>query len=1075
MTKKKKRAVPDLSAFDPKAIKEMFVDRVTKGDPLFRIQIESADRDAIFILRSLQQIEEDYVFDAIQKRYGESDELLCDYFYTELPDIFAYSAKAVSAAGEITIAKAKKLLSAGSGHEFTGKFDTIRKLSERNTKEEVLKNALANSTIFNSITIAAVSDILPAASKSHLKQFRLNFLASVISYVLSAAVVIQSDKYLDIDEIISYFKNDKEGCFNGLKINEESLLTSIEKLSKAAIRFITASAKYSVSIDSDENFNKNLLHQHRYAMEYALLSDIDPHYKKASAKANAVINKTIGLADNLYFIDDEYADICKRTEDQVNDITNEIENALGDILDAAVIKKKEIYHLPESEHQDVPDEVVTSLHYLLGMDECLEITYSKDFSLPVESIDYVNDNIQSARTGFFDVNDYLNMLPDKYRNAKEFSAYFNGTGTNTVKTIHKLYSSYLKSDKYPLLTYLIDVLAYVGKDYKSMCDYAVELSVQRAKSPMEGVVGVYAGFIELLAKLLFYKDRKMLVPDDELINTLTQFNALYSDEYFNKHKKHIDTNYDSTVIAKLSNYSDLKQLIIRNINVSVSSSKRKSFAKVIADIFIRIRDKKYAAHLQQILLNKVLNISRAKLQKYSKDTTDEIYRYGLFNELDTLHKAAILFLVHLTISPVYLAGVSPLWMGWIGDIYEEWRVSELNATWRNRIIMAKAMSIFATKEDALNALLPGLDDKEKGEEIRQSDTYIAVTEALKNGVPFLIELISDVEYGNSLKKNSADIVDSILSESLNTADADVLDFVSDFISYVMNDVGSYTHGFSRHYLAAITDFKDEINAYWRILTKTAEDLVIDEQSIKDALNKPRILQLLLMILIVKLFQLRNEILVDDTTKEVKTYSQTEIDALHLEINRLNALNQESERKSGQAESSGFDTGYAKGYKTAEDALHDLQEENRKLKEKIEQQENDLKELHTIREAIFADSDNTEEAQFRPSTFSGEMPQADQDYLKEYMQSHKVVIAGGHIKMHDLFEEKYPDIKIITNENFDTNIVANADLVIVFYKFISHGTYYRVAGSIGHKEKLMWIPFKNFSQSEKMILDKIKRM
>lgn len=70
---------------------------------------------------------------------------------------------------------------------------------------------------------------------------------------------------------------------------------------------------------------------------------------------------------------------------------------------------------------------------------------------------------------------------------------------------------------------------------------------------------------------------------------------------------------------------------------------------------------------------------------------------------------------------------------------------------------------------------------------------------------------------------------------------------------------------------------------------------------------------------------------------------------------------------------------------------------------------------------------------------------DNEYIEqaEIDTSKNIVIVGGAPTWQAKIKTAYPSIKFIDNVNFDETIIKNADIICIFYGYLSHSLYYKV--------------------------------
>lgn len=169
-------------------------------------------------------------------------------------------------------------------------------------------------------------------------------------------------------------------------------------------------------------------------------------------------------------------------------------------------------------------------------------------------------------------------------------------------------------------------------------------------------------------------------------------------------------------------------------------------------------------------------------------------------------------------------------------------------------------------------------------------------------------------------------------------------------------------------------------------------------------------------------------------------------------------------------------GYQKGVKETEDRLF---EEIRNLKKELAESrkqnaidENEKQELYQLRELLF-----TNEQDDSPSAdTSAPLRDDEAARIDTYLKTHRVVFAGGHYKQCAELKKKYPGFRVYFDEQIPAEVISSADLIIVFYKWISHGTYYRVkkyGSRHGQPIPIEYIGEKNIIASERRLLSIIE--
>ena len=109
----------------------------------------------------------------------------------------------------------------------------------------------------------------------------------------------------------------------------------------------------------------------------------------------------------------------------------------------------------------------------------------------------------------------------------------------------------------------------------------------------------------------------------------------------------------------------------------------------------------------------------------------------------------------------------------------------------------------------------------------------------------------------------------------------------------------------------------------------------------------------------------------------------------------------------------------------------LAEENRKLKEQLD---SDHKELTALREHVYSLTEDDESV----STVSV-------DKMKEYLNSLRVIIVGGHSNWRQKMKQEFKDwvyIEPTVSGTLEASVVDKADFVYFFTDTISHSTYFK---------------------------------
>ncbi len=156
-------------------------------------------------------------------------------------------------------------------------------------------------------------------------------------------------------------------------------------------------------------------------------------------------------------------------------------------------------------------------------------------------------------------------------------------------------------------------------------------------------------------------------------------------------------------------------------------------------------------------------------------------------------------------------------------------------------------------------------------------------------------------------------------------------------------------------------------------------------------------------------------------------------------------------------------------KSADQRIHELQSQLKKANEKLEKARSEQTELYRLREANYAEEAEEE----RP--VSDTLSEKDLAIIREYMDSHDVVFAGGHYHLLDQLEELYPRSRQYRKETMDAAMVEHADLVFIFHKFMNHSTYDKVIDILRRRDTpYAYLPFKNLAQCQRLMLHAIQK-
>lgn len=106
-----------------------------------------------------------------------------------------------------------------------------------------------------------------------------------------------------------------------------------------------------------------------------------------------------------------------------------------------------------------------------------------------------------------------------------------------------------------------------------------------------------------------------------------------------------------------------------------------------------------------------------------------------------------------------------------------------------------------------------------------------------------------------------------------------------------------------------------------------------------------------------------------------------------------------------------------------------------------------------------------------------VPTVSEKTLDYYVQNKKIIIIGGDKDWRRKFRDKYPEIRTLNgfNENFDINILINADYIFFYSKFMNHSTFYRAMNIIRAKQrKFGYIGKTNIELVEQELLEELTR-
>lgn len=117
-------------------------------------------------------------------------------------------------------------------------------------------------------------------------------------------------------------------------------------------------------------------------------------------------------------------------------------------------------------------------------------------------------------------------------------------------------------------------------------------------------------------------------------------------------------------------------------------------------------------------------------------------------------------------------------------------------------------------------------------------------------------------------------------------------------------------------------------------------------------------------------------------------------------------------------------------------INNMQNRIKELEIQLLEEKTHKAELNALREYIFEVKNEY-------------IPKVSDKTLEYYIADKKVLIIGGSKKWRRKFREKYPQIRTLNgfNENFEINILNNADYIFFYTGFMNHATYNRAMNFI----------------------------
>lgn len=146
-------------------------------------------------------------------------------------------------------------------------------------------------------------------------------------------------------------------------------------------------------------------------------------------------------------------------------------------------------------------------------------------------------------------------------------------------------------------------------------------------------------------------------------------------------------------------------------------------------------------------------------------------------------------------------------------------------------------------------------------------------------------------------------------------------------------------------------------------------------------------------------------------------------------------------------------------------INDMQNRIKELEIQLLEEKTHRTELNTLREYIF-------------EVKSEYIPNVSDKTLEYYIADKKVLIIGGSKKWRRKFREKYPEIRTLNgfNENFEINILNNADYIFFYTGFMNHATYNRAMNFIRINQiQFSYIGKTNMDLVEEEIIEELERL
>lgn len=150
----------------------------------------------------------------------------------------------------------------------------------------------------------------------------------------------------------------------------------------------------------------------------------------------------------------------------------------------------------------------------------------------------------------------------------------------------------------------------------------------------------------------------------------------------------------------------------------------------------------------------------------------------------------------------------------------------------------------------------------------------------------------------------------------------------------------------------------------------------------------------------------------------------------------------------------------------EDLIKEIKDLNKKISKfenKLDNIQENKKELEALRSMSYCDDELIEESKLED----------EKQLLKEFLADKSVVLIGGHQSLQQKLTEIKLDINIISvdSSRYDENILDKMDIVLIYYKYMNHAMYYRVMNKLEkNKSKLVFIKNSNINIIRKQLME-----